>query len=111
ELGRRYVDLGFLLSIHTSVTYPKARHTQRVARELALEALVAETDSPYGAPQSQRGKRNEPACVSEAVAAIAELRGAPVDVVAEATTQNALRLLTSRSSAPAPAQSGALRGA
>ncbi|MDZ4277903.1 MAG: TatD family hydrolase, partial [Dehalococcoidia bacterium] len=42
ELGRRYVDLGFLLSIHTSVTYPKARHTQRVARELALEALVAE---------------------------------------------------------------------
>ncbi|MEX0785985.1 MAG: TatD family hydrolase [Dehalococcoidia bacterium] len=92
ELGRRYVELGFLLSIHTSVTHPKSERLQSVAREMPLETLVVETDSPYGAPQSHRGQRNEPAYVSEAVAKITELRGEPVERVAEATCENARRL-------------------
>ncbi|MGH8263768.1 MAG: TatD family hydrolase, partial [Steroidobacteraceae bacterium] len=91
-LARRYVELGFLISIHTSVTYPKNTQLQDVARTLPLECLVVETDSPYGAPQSKRGKRNEPAYVLEAVKAIAELRGEPVERVAEVTTENACRL-------------------
>ncbi|MEX2159947.1 MAG: TatD family hydrolase [Dehalococcoidia bacterium] len=92
ELGQRYSALGLLISIHTSVTYPKAEQLQAVARELPLDRLVVETDSPYGAPQSLRGKRNEPAHVIEAVRKIAELRGEAVERVAEATTENALRL-------------------
>jgi len=91
-LGLRYVELGFLISLHCSVTYPKNQRLQEVARRLPLDALVVETDSPFGAPQSRRGQRNEPAYVSEAVAKIAELRGAPAERVAEATTENALRL-------------------
>ncbi len=91
-LGRRYVELGFLLSIHTSVTYPKNTQLHDVARTLPLECLTVETDSPYGAPQSIRGKRNEPAYVLEALKQIAELRGEPIDRVAEATTENACRL-------------------
>jgi TatD DNase family protein len=79
--------------VHTSVTHPKATVLREVARLLPLEQLVIETDSPYGAPQRYRGKRNEPAYVAEAAAAIAELKGVPVDDVAEATTRNALRLL------------------
>jgi len=92
ELGRRYSALGFLISIHTSVTYPKAGQLQDAGRELPLDRIVVETDSPYGAPQSLRGKRNEPANVIEAVRKIAELRGEAVELVAEATTENALRL-------------------
>ena len=93
ELAMRYVDLGFLISIHTSVTYPKSERLAQVARALPLEALVIETDSPYGAPQSKRGQRSEPAYVIEAVECIAALRGEAVERVAEATTENALRLL------------------
>ena len=92
ELARRYVDFGFLISIHSSVTYPKAQRLQEVAQHLPLDALVVETDCPYGAPQSRRGERNEPAYVAEAVAKIAELRGDPVERIAESTTENALRL-------------------
>jgi TatD DNase family protein len=88
----RYVDLGFLISIHTSVTHPKAHGLRQVAAEVPLSALVIETDSPYGAPQSVRGKRNEPAFVSEAAAKIAEVRGLTVEEVARATTANAARL-------------------
>jgi TatD DNase family protein len=93
ELARRYVDLGFVISIHTSVTHPKAHTLREVARELPLDRLVLETDSPYGAPQRVRGKRNEPAYVADAAAQVAEVRGVPVDEVAIATSRTAMRLL------------------
>ncbi len=92
-LARRYVELGFLISIHCSVTYPKAATLQQVAAELPLDVLVVEMDSPYGPPQSQRGQRNEPAYVREAVVKIAQLREEKIERVADVTTQNALRLL------------------
>jgi TatD DNase family protein len=107
SLAARYVDLGFLISVHCSVTYPRSERLREVARTLPLEVLVVETDSPYGAPQSKRGRRSEPAYVGEAVSRIAELRGAPVERVAEATTENALRLL----GAGAKTAAGAHRGA
>ncbi len=92
-LAQQYIELGFVISIHTSVTHPKAAVLQDVARATPLEHLVIETDSPYGAPQRYRGKRNEPAYVAEAAVKIAELKGLDVDTVAEATTENALRVL------------------
>ena len=57
-----------------------------------LEHLVLETDSPYGAPQRYRGKRNEPAYVLEAAQKVAALQGVAVEHVADVTTRNALRL-------------------
>ena len=92
-LAQRYIDLGFMISVHTSVTHPKALALQDVAAAIPLEHLVLETDSPYGAPQRYRGKRNEPAYVVEAARKIVELKGITIDEVAEATTRNALRLL------------------
>ncbi|MEX1255745.1 MAG: TatD family hydrolase [Dehalococcoidia bacterium] len=97
-LAERCIDLGFLISIHTSVTYPSAHVRQDVARSISLDSMLVETDSPYGAPQSRREgakgqrPRGEPADVAEAVAKIAELRGETPETVAEATTTNALRL-------------------
>jgi TatD DNase family protein len=92
ELAHRYIELGFLISIHTSVTHPKAAQLQSVARDAPLDALVIETDSPYGAPQRHRGRRNEPVYVVEAAAQIASLRAISTEEVAGATTANALRL-------------------
>jgi TatD DNase family protein len=92
EPALRYVELGFVISIHTSVTHPKAEHMREVARRLPLDRLVVETDSPYGAPQAMRGKRNEPAFVAEAVRCIADVRDDDVETVAARTTKNALQL-------------------
>ena len=88
----RYVELGFMISVHTSVTHPKAAQLAEVVRETPLQYLVLETDSPYGAPQRFRGKRNEPAYVAEAAAKVAELKDVPVETVADTTTDNALRV-------------------
>ncbi|MBI5284636.1 MAG: TatD family hydrolase [Chloroflexi bacterium] len=91
--ARRYIERGFVISAHTSVTHPKAALLHEVVRATPIEHLVVETDSPYGAPQRYRGQRNEPAYVAEAVEKIAELKGMTAAEVAEATTRNALRLL------------------
>jgi TatD DNase family protein len=90
--AQRYHLLGYAISIHTSVTHPKAALLKEVARTAPLDALVIETDSPYGAPQSARGKRNEPAYVVEVARQIAELREIGIEEVAAASTENARRL-------------------
>ena len=92
-LAARYADVGFLISIHTSVTHPKAQQLRDVARAIPLDRLVLETDSPFGAPQAYRGKRNEPAYVGEAARAVGDARGIEAGEVAARTTDNALRLL------------------
>jgi TatD DNase family protein len=91
ELGRRYVEMGFLLSIAGPVTYPKSSAVE-VARELPLDKLLIETDCPFLTPEPYRGKRNEPSYVSLVAERIAEIRGVSVDMVAQRTAENAIRL-------------------
>lgn len=92
-LALRYIELGFVISVHTSVTHPKSETLREVARAVPLDRMVIETDSPYGAPQRYRGRRNEPAYVAEAARAIAEARGIDIEEVARATTATAEALL------------------
>jgi TatD DNase family protein len=102
-----YAALGFMVSVHTSVTHPRAKMLRDVVAAMPLETLVIETDSPYGAPQVFRGKRNEPAHVREAAAKIAEVKQTDVEVVASATTANACRVFGLK----LPAASGRTTGA
>ena len=93
EDAYRYLDAGFFISVHTSVTHPKEQLLRRLAALVVpLDALVLETDSPYGAPQSHRGRRNEPAYLVESARQMAVLKGISFDQVAEATSANARRL-------------------
>jgi TatD DNase family protein len=92
EQAEAFIERGFLLSMHTSMTHPKQAQMREVAIAMPLESLVIETDSPYGAPQVVRGKRNEPAYVVESCKRIALERGIGETQVAETTTANARRL-------------------
>jgi TatD DNase family protein len=92
KLARLYVEMGFLISVHTCVTYPASDTLREVVAGLDMDCLVLETDSPYGAPQSQRGHRNEPAYVAEAAMRVAELRGLTAEAVAQRSGENATRL-------------------
>ena len=106
-LARRYVDMGFLISVHTCVTYPASNGLREVVAGLDMDYLVLETDSPYGAPQSQRGRRNEPAYVAETAMCVADLRGLPAETVARRTGENAARLFGPRLG---PASAGSRKG-
>lgn len=92
EQAERYVEMGFLISLACTITYPKNDEARRIAASLPLGKLVIETDSPFLPPQDRRGKRNEPAFVSAAAQAIAHARGLSFEEVANATTRNAMRL-------------------
>lgn len=86
--ARRGMDLGFLISFAGNVTYPKAQNLREVARELPLECLLIETDSPFLAPQGRRGKRNEPALVAEVARTLGDVRNLPAEEIAAATAAN-----------------------
>jgi TatD DNase family protein len=75
ELLPAGVERGWYFSFAGNVTYPKARGLRAAAADVPAERLLAETDSPYLAPQPVRGQRNEPANVLHTVAVLAEARG------------------------------------
>lgn len=88
----RFLELNFLISIPGTVTYPKAALIQEVATVVPETMLTVETDSPYLAPQSRRGRRNEPAYLPETVSKIAALRRVDAVQLRHATVTNAQRL-------------------
>jgi TatD DNase family protein len=90
--ARSYLDLGFHLSVSGVVTYKKTEALAEAVRFAPLERLMVETDSPYLAPVPYRGKKNEPAYVVETARRVAELKGLPLETLAEATTANAARV-------------------
>ncbi len=92
ELAHRYHHLGFLISFAGPVTYPKNDALREAAASLPLNAIVIETDAPYLSPQTQRGKRNEPAYVRFTAEQIAEVRGESVDIVSRQTVVNSVNL-------------------
>ncbi len=66
---------GWYVSFAGNATFPKAVDLRLAATQVPVERLLAETDSPYLAPQPMRGKRNEPANVVHTLAALAQARG------------------------------------
>jgi TatD DNase family protein len=94
--GRGLADaalkLGFFISISGIVTFKNAEALRAIVRDLPLDRLLVETDSPYLAPVPHRGRRNEPAFVAVTAAAVAALKGLEPTALAAATTANFFRL-------------------
>ena len=74
EEARHGLDIGFLVSFAGNISYPKAQGIRDVARQIPLDRLLVETDSPFLAPQPYRGKRNESAFVVEVARTVANVR-------------------------------------
>jgi TatD DNase family protein len=89
----QYLDLGFLISFAGVVTYPKNEHVQAAARAVPPDRIVFETDCPFLAPQSRRGRwPNEPALVRETLEFVARLRGDDLRELARRSSANAAAL-------------------
>lgn len=88
------LDCGLFISVAGIVTFKKAEDLRATVRDIPLDRLLVETDSPFLAPVPKRGKRNEPALVAHTAACIAETRGMTVQALADTTTANALRLFS-----------------
>ena len=94
ELAETALALGFYISISGIVTFKNADYLRAIVRDLPLDRLLVETDSPYLAPVPYRGKRNEPAFVAATAAFVAALKGIDPQRLAALTTGNFFRLFT-----------------
>lgn len=94
ETAQQAVGLDFYIGITGPVTFKNAQLKQEMVTQLPLEHLLIETDAPYLTPHPYRGKRNEPAFVSEIADKIAQLQSRNREKVAAITTRNADRLFS-----------------
>jgi TatD DNase family protein len=86
EEARRGLDAGFMISFAGNSTYPKTQNIRDVARDIPLDRMLIETDSPFLAPLPYRGKRNEPAYVAEVARTLASVRNLSPEELAAATS-------------------------
>jgi len=92
ETAQKATALNFYIGVTGPVTYKNAEEKRQVIRQLPLERLLIETDSPFLSPVPHRGKRNEPAFVAHIADKIAEIHKTTREQVAQITTINANRL-------------------
>jgi len=89
--ARRALDLGFMISFAGNITFPKAQPIRDAAKEVPMDRLLIETDSPFLAPVPNRGKRNEPIFVKEVARQVGELRGLSTEDIGRQTASNFYR--------------------
>jgi len=92
DLAERAIALGHYISFTGILTYKKSDELRAIAASLPADRIMVETDAPYLAPQSRRGKRNEPAFVVETAEVLAATRGVSFETIAKETTENFFRL-------------------
>ena len=92
EMAAELLKKGWYLGFDGPVTYKNARKTLEVLEICPLDRILIETDSPYLSPVPMRGKRNDSSNLIYIVEKIAEVKGIPVEDVAEKTSQNAMEL-------------------
>ncbi len=92
EAACAYLDLGFYISFTGIITFKNADALRDVVRNVPLERILVETDSPFLTPVPHRGKRNEPAYVRYVAEVVARVNGLSLDEAARVTTDNVRKL-------------------
>ncbi len=92
EMARIYMDMGFYLGIGGVLTFKNAKKLKEVVEYAPIERLVLETDSPYLAPEPNRGKRNSSLNLTYVAQKIAEIKGLDYETVLDITEQNARKV-------------------
>ena len=92
EMARDYIDMGFYIGVGGVVTFKNAKKLVEVVKNIPIEKILLETDSPYLSPEPLRGTRNNSQNLKYVAAKISELKQIPADFVIETTRKNAEQL-------------------
>jgi TatD DNase family protein len=90
-MAQQALELGFYISFSGIITFKNAAELREVVKQVPMERMLIETDSPYLAPVPFRGKPNQPIYVERVAQCVAELKGLTPQVVAEQTAENFFR--------------------
>ncbi len=92
EDAKELIGLGHYISFTGNITFKKAESLREILKQVELDRLLLETDSPFMTPEPYRGKRNEPSNVLLVAEKIAEVHQVSLEKVLEATNNNVLKL-------------------
>ena len=92
EMAEAAMEMGFYISVSGIVTFKNAKELQAVIKEIPLDRLLVETDSPFLAPVPHRGQENQPAYTRDVAEFVANLKGVTLEELAAVTTANFFRL-------------------
>ena len=92
EMAKEAIKMGFYISFAGPVVFPKSTNLKEVARQVPLERILIETDSPYLTPPPFRGRRNDPSKTQFVAEEIASLKGLDVDEFCEIAFNNGKRV-------------------
>ncbi|MEJ2609522.1 MAG: TatD family hydrolase [Candidatus Thiodiazotropha sp.] len=90
-MAKQALEMGFYISFSGIITFKNAAELREVVKQIPLDRLLIETDSPYLAPVPYRGKPNQPIYVRQVAECVADLKGLSLEEVAQLTSENAYR--------------------
>lgn len=89
EFAKRCVEKGWFIALGGVVTFKNAKKVRQVAKEIPLEHIMLETDTPYLTPHPYRGEENAPKYIVLSAKEIANLKDTALSEVERVTTANA----------------------
>ena len=92
ELVRQALELGYYISFAGPITFKNSKNAPEVIKMVPIDRILIETDSPYLAPEPNRGKRNDCRNVKYVAQKIADVKGYSLEEVAKKTYENAMRI-------------------
>ena len=95
EMAREYLNMGFYFGIGGVITFKNAKKLKETVEYIPMEKILLETDSPYLAPEPNRGRRNSSLNLPHVAQEVAKLKGVPYEEVVEITKKNAEKLFLS----------------
>lgn len=91
--AKKVLDRGWYISFSGIITFKNSESLREIVKTIPIESILIETDSPLLAPQSKRGKKNEPANIVETAKVIADIKNKSLDEIAKITFENANKFL------------------
>ncbi|MCG7921180.1 MAG: TatD family hydrolase [Candidatus Thiodiazotropha lotti] len=88
SMAEQALEMGFFISFSGIITFKNAADLREVVKQVPMQQLLIETDSPYLAPVPYRGKPNQPIYVHQVAECVAEIKGVSVEHVAAQTSEN-----------------------
>lgn len=89
EMARQFINLGFYIGVAGPITHTNNKKARKTAKEVGINHILVETDSPYLAPEQKRGQKNTPLNLKFIIGKLAEELDMTEDEVIEITTENA----------------------
>lgn len=90
--AKEMIDLGLYISFAGNLTYRNAKNLHEIAKEIPLDHLLIETDSPFLTPHGYRGKRNQPAYLVETAKFLADLKDMDIEELSKILLENSLKV-------------------